>query len=130
MTLVRFARKVLLMIASGTTTVILAACYGMSSAVDGEDYSIGVAIVAHDSGDNPIEGLEVTMSCATPEYEATEPTGANGEAVFYLPEETDLETCTATITDTDGAENGGAFASQTVQLNATDAEYAVEMSEQ
>ncbi len=127
--LARIARKVLLTIVSGTTTVILAACYGMSEAVDGDDYRIPIDITTVNAAKSPIDGLEVVMSCTVPEQEFTEET-LGGLVQFRLEEDTDLTTCAATITDKDGIDNLGLFQTETVQLNAEDSTYEVEMTEQ
>ncbi len=120
---VRIVRKALLFVVCGTTTVIIAACYGVSAGVD----NIVVWLRAHDSAGTPIEGLEVVLDCdGTVDQQLTD---AYGDVEFYVSEYTDLETCSATLTDVDGADNGGDFATQTVQLNATDGEYDVEMTE-
>ena len=69
----------------------------------------------------------MTLDCDGSIYEQL--TDAAGDVDIYVPDYTDLGTCVATVTDIDGAENGGDVATETVQLNSTDGEYDVEMTE-
>jgi len=120
---VRIVCKMLLFVVTGTGTLVIAACYGVPVGID----NIVVWLRVHNSAGTPIEGLEVSLDCDGSTYEQL--TDASGDVEIYVPEYTDLGACVATITDIDGADNGGDFATQTVQLNSTDGEYDVEMTE-
>ncbi|MCK5687831.1 hypothetical protein KAI87_01115 [Myxococcota bacterium] len=121
----RYMRRALLALASGSTSVILAACYG--APVD-YDYDRQVIINTTTESGQPIEGLQVQIDCATGGTDSAL-TDYSGEAYVYVPEGTDLASCSVTVTDIDGPENGGEFTEETLTLNDWDESYDVEMSE-
>ena len=122
MNLVRLSRRLLTLIATGTTSVLIAACYGVNALLE----QGVVEVWTRDGFDNPIEGLSVALRCDGG-FAETRTTDANGQAEFVLPSAVDRESCTATITDVDGEENGGEFATETFELNNYDYYHAVTM---
>ncbi|MBN2196794.1 MAG: hypothetical protein JW751_28570 [Polyangiaceae bacterium] len=110
-----------LFLASGTATAFIAACYGPPT------NNVLVGVSAKDGAEDPIEGLSVRLNCpgiATSE----QTTDAGGLADLEVEESVALSSCSVTITDTDGADNGGEFASRTIPLTDGDTQYDVVMA--
>jgi len=109
---------VLKLLATGTITLFLAACYGVMMAMQVK------RITARSPENTAISGLKVTLSRDTTEM-GNALTDGNGSADFSYP--FPLEGATATIEDIDGAANGGDFATKEVVLG-TASEYVVTMT--
>jgi putative lipoprotein (rSAM/lipoprotein system) len=117
--MLRFIKKSLLWIVSGTVSVILTACYGVGSMA--ECFSKKITIT--DSEGNPIKGLEVTMVDDGGNQNRVF-TDESGEVEMHFC--TDYSNVTVEIFDVDGAENGE-FKEKTVVFSTDDNPETVEM---
>ena len=124
-------KKLLYLLITGSTSVFIAACYGMPAGfADLGDWTVRV----HDENDEPVPGLKVTLlhypgenePPDTLEVTATDSLGSvTTRLITYdrsAPQHHD-----AVIEDVDGAENGGSFADTTVVWWAGAQETAVRL---
>lgn len=104
-------KKLILIIIGGTTSLIIAACYGVQSV-----YDTVIRLNTTDQDGEVIQGLQVQSVCGGDAYELTY-TDEEGDAHLSFGEYQDIDDCVAEITDIDGADNGGEFESKTVPLH-------------
>jgi len=107
----RLIRRILQFIITGSAALFMAACYGPPA-----DYNYFISkITAKDNGNQPIPGLAVTINSSGTEL-GNFSTVLDGSADITLNGVDSSQVVTATITDEDGVENGGAFLSKEVTL--------------
>jgi len=117
--MLRFIKKSLLWIVSGTVSVILTACYGVASMAE----CFGKKITVTDSESNPIKGLEITVSDAGCKQDLVLTDEAGVAEINFC---TNYGKVTIEISDVDGAENGE-FKEKTVVFLTDDNPETVEM---
>ena len=115
-------KKLILLIIGGTTSLIIAACYGIQGMYD----AITVRLNAQDQDGEPIQGLQVQSTCYGNNYEMAY-TDTEGDVYLGFDESMDLDECVAELTDVDGADNGGEFQTKTVPLHDGAADVFVTM---
>lgn len=117
--MLRFIKKSLLWIVSGTVSVILTACYGVGSMV--ECFSKKITIT--DSQGNPIKGIRVRVSDELGDMDEVY-TDESGKAEINFC--THYNEIAARISDVDGVDNGE-FEEKTVVFSTDDNPETVEM---
>ena len=110
--MLRFIKKSLLWIASGTVSVILTACYGVASMAE----CISKKIAVTDSEGSPIKGIEVRVSDELGDMDDVY-TDESGKAEINFC--THYNEIAVRIMDVDGADNGE-FEEKTVVFSADD----------
>ena len=114
-------KKLLMLAVSGTTSLIIAACYGVGGMYD----DLTLLIRAKDQAGEPIPGLQVSALCNEAVHEVVL-TNEFGEGYLGFAQGQDIGQCNAMVEDVDGEENGE-FQSQEVPLMAEVTEYDVTM---
>jgi putative lipoprotein (rSAM/lipoprotein system) len=117
--MLRFIKKSLLWIVSGTVSVILTACYGVGSMAE----CFSKKITVTDSEGNPIKGIEVRFSYDLGYMDHVQ-TDESGKAEINFC--TDYNEIIATLVDIDGTDNGE-FEDKTVVFSTDDNPETVEM---
>jgi hypothetical protein len=122
----RFWKKLLYFLITGSTSVFIAACYGMPANYPLRNPWILWTIKIQDQNNLPIRGLEVTTlhfvkGTTIPDTLDTKATDSSGLYSTMIPpyDSTSGEQFIAFIKDTDGVQNGGAFADKTALWNGT-----------
>ncbi len=120
----KFWKKALYFVITGSTSVFIAACYGIPLAVQ----DLGKWVIrVHDDENNPIRGLQVTILQFVGESDSsnivdigeTDSTGTCSlDLVGY--DESATYRHQAIIEDRDSTENGGFFADTTIDKTAAD----------
>ena len=120
----KFWKKALYLLITGSTSVFIAACYGVPLAVQ----DLGKWIIrVRDDENNPVRGLQVTVyqyvdnsdASRVVDYRQTDSTGTCSlDLVGYDTYATYRHQ--AIIEDTDSTENGGFFADTTIDKTAAD----------
>jgi hypothetical protein len=113
----RILKVALKLLATGTISLLLAACYGIAMQFK--------RITALSPAGAGIQGLQVTLIGGGAEME-TESTDGNGAAVFSLVGLDPVADLQAVIRDVDGTANGGEYEDNTVTIGVDDA-YTVTM---
>ncbi|MBN2653169.1 MAG: radical SAM-associated putative lipoprotein [Spirochaetales bacterium] len=121
-------KKLLTYLFAGSTTLILAGCYGVPYDIrpDGEKIDLKVT---NGNGD-PIPGLQLesrNSSYSISYYHNLIKTNEEGNATIQFYDGDDLNSCSVVIYDIDGEANLGEFKEKTVEINSTDKSYDVEM---
>jgi len=118
--LLRFWKQVLYLFITGSTSIFIAACYGMPAGFQGHQ---SWKITVQDQNNEPIQGLvvsviEYTNSSNEADTNLIDPTDSTG-STFYLYGAYEIESLSrvALIEDQDGESNGGAFADTLVLRN-------------
>ncbi|HNZ28120.1 MAG TPA: radical SAM-associated putative lipoprotein [Spirochaetota bacterium] len=112
----KLIKKIILAAVTGASSLIIAACYGMPS-LAGEYRFFRIKV--KDNGNTPISGLEVKVNLYNPSE--TIPfdsrTGTTDSAGEFIYNSIDFDyKYTVDITDVDGEENGGDFASKSFPI--------------
>ncbi|MBP7551902.1 MAG: radical SAM-associated putative lipoprotein [Spirochaetes bacterium] len=112
----KLIKKIILSIVTGTSSLIIAACYGMPS-LAGEYRPFRIKV--KDDSNIPISGLEVKVNVYNPSETIPfdSQTGTTDELGEYIYNSIDASyKYTVDISDVDGEANGGDFASKTIEI--------------
>jgi hypothetical protein len=119
-------KKLLYFLVTGSTSVFIAACYGMPANYPLRNPWLTWTIKVQDQGNQPIKGLEVTTvrflkGTTVPDTFDIHATDSSGScSTLVQPYDTsDGQRFLAFIKDTDGVQNGGQFADTIAQWNGT-----------
>jgi len=124
----RFFRRrvsiILKALATGSFTLILAACYGVYQVMYGVPANLksGLIQVRKRSDGTPLKGIRISFKG---ESDLSYPTEADGEGIFYTDENGEAEYTveieddqySALLEDVDGLDNGGSFASTSINID-------------
>lgn len=113
MKIINKIKNFLWLIAAGSLSVLLAACYGVTA----EMQKIKTVRATDNSG-NPIPNLQLSLSYNSELVETTR-TDSTGVGGFEFYSDEKLDNYTVTVEDVDGEENLGEFSSQTLSLQET-----------
>ncbi|MGC9366173.1 MAG: hypothetical protein ACP5FK_03910 [bacterium] len=113
MKIINKIKNFLWLIAAGSLSVFLAACYGVTA----EMQKIKTVRVTDNSG-NPIPNLQLSL-CYNTELVKTTRTDSAGVGGFEFYSDEELDNYTLTVEDVDGEENLGEFSSQKLSLQET-----------
>ena len=122
--IIRFWKKALYLLITGSTSIFIAACYGMPVGFG----SLGNWIIkVKDEENKPIEGLQITVlqfvgNTAIPDTVDIQQTDSSGESSFFLTtyNKDASHRHEAIIHDIDSTENGGFFID--ISITKTDSE--------
>ncbi len=116
--LLRCWKKLLYLLITGSTSVFIAACYGLPA---GFAHLGTWTIKVKDSNNEPIRGLEIAVlqfaqGGTVPDTLETQTTDSTGSALFYLTtyNQNVSHMHEARLRDIDGLENGGQFSDTSI----------------
>ncbi len=122
--IIRCWKKLLYLLVTGSTSVFIAACYGMPA----EFVSLGSWTIKVRNEDNePIRGLEVIVlqysgGAVTPDTFDVQLTDSSGNSLHHLSafDQNVSHRHEALISDIDGEENGGAYSDTLIARNGSE----------